>query len=123
MDAHCLNQPSEWGSCTEPRATDCTLCSKGGSTTGPNRNRGVHIPLRLLSQGWPYGYELAIIQAPFSVIDYIIVHELIHGRDSRHRQTFWDAMRVILPDFAARNQWLRDHEAELGRSVMVCDVA
>ena len=48
------------------------------------------------------------------MIDYVIVHELIHGRDLRHRPMFWDAVRVILPDFAVRKQWPRDHGAELG---------
>ncbi len=55
-----------------------------------------------------------IIQAPLSVIDYVIVHELTHRRYPHHRQTFWDAVRVILPDFEVRKQWLRDHGAELG---------
>lgn len=55
-----------------------------------------------------------IIQAPLSVIDYVIVHELTHRRYPHHRQTFWNAVRVIVPDFGVRKQWLRDHGAELG---------
>lgn len=51
-----------------------------------------------------------IIQAPLSVI----VHELTHRRYPHHRQTFWEAVRVILPDFETLKQWLRDHGAELG---------
>ncbi len=55
-----------------------------------------------------------LIQAPLSVIDYVMVHELTHRRYPHHRQTFWDAIRVILPDFEVRKRWLRDHGAELG---------
>ncbi|POB09488.1 M48 family metallopeptidase [Sulfobacillus sp. hq2] len=55
-----------------------------------------------------------IVQAPLSVIDYVIVHELTHRRYPHHRRTFWDAVRVILPDFEVQKQWLRDHGAELG---------
>ena len=55
-----------------------------------------------------------LIQAPLSVIEYVMVHELTHRRYPHHRQTFWDAVRVILPDFETRKQWLRDHGAELG---------
>ena len=54
-------------------------------------------------------------RSPLSVIDYVIVHELTHRRSPHHRPMFWDAVRVILPDFAARKQWLRDHGEELGR--------
>ncbi len=50
---------------------------------------------------------------PVSVIDYVIVHELTHRWSPHHRPMFWDAVRVILPDFAARKQWLRDHGEEL----------
>ena len=55
-----------------------------------------------------------LIQAPLSVIDYVIVHELTHRRYPHHRQTFWEAVRVILPDYEVRKRWLRDHGADLG---------
>lgn len=55
-----------------------------------------------------------LIQAPLSVINYVMVHELTHRRYPHHRQTFWDAVRAILPGFETRKQWLRDHGAELG---------
>lgn len=55
-----------------------------------------------------------IVQAPLSVIDYVIVHELTHRRYPHHRQTFWEAVRVTLSDFETRKKWLRDHGAELG---------
>ncbi len=59
-------------------------------------------------------FNWRLIQAPLSGIDYVIVHELTHRRYPHHRQMFWDAVRVILPDFGRRKQWLRDHGAELG---------
>jgi hypothetical protein len=55
-----------------------------------------------------------IIQAPLSVMDYVVVHELMHRRYPHHRQTFWQAVEVVLPDYGVRKQWLRDHGAELG---------
>ncbi len=55
-----------------------------------------------------------IIQAPPSVIDYVVVHELTHRFHLHHRWPFWDAISEIIPDFEMRKQWLRDHGAELG---------
>lgn len=55
-----------------------------------------------------------IVQAPLSVIDYVVVHELTHRRYPHHRQTFWQAVETVLPDFAIRKAWLKDHGAELG---------
>lgn len=54
-----------------------------------------------------------ILQAPPSVIDYVVVHELTHRFHLHHRQSFWDALSRVLPDYAMRKQWLRDHGAEL----------
>ncbi len=55
-----------------------------------------------------------IVQAPLSVIDYVIVHELTHRRYPHHRRTFWQAVETVFPDFAIRKQWLKDHGVELG---------
>ena len=55
-----------------------------------------------------------IVQAPLSVIDYVVVHELTHRRYPHHRQTFWQAVEAVLPDYEVRKQWLKDHGAELG---------
>ncbi|MDA8193828.1 MAG: SprT family zinc-dependent metalloprotease [Thermaerobacter sp.] len=55
-----------------------------------------------------------VIQAPLSVIDYVIVHELTHRRHPHHRPAFWDAVGRVLPEFLAEKQWLRQHGAELG---------
>lgn len=55
-----------------------------------------------------------LIQAPLSVIDYVVVHELTHRLYPHHRRTFWEAVRLVLPAFAESKQWLRTHGAELG---------
>lgn len=55
-----------------------------------------------------------IIQAPLSVIDYVVVHELTHRRYPHHRSKFWQAVETELPDYEVRRQWLKDHGPELG---------
>lgn len=58
-------------------------------------------------------FNWRIIQAPLPVIDYIIVHELVHLRHPHHRKDFWNAVRVIIPDYESHKGWLREHGAEL----------
>ena len=58
-------------------------------------------------------FNWQIVQAPLPVIDYVVVHELMHDRYPHHRPAFWNAVQAILPDFAKQKQWLRDHELDL----------
>lgn len=39
---------------------------------------------------------------PMSVIDYVVVHELIHLIVDEHSTEFWDKMRTVLPDYGRR---------------------
>ena len=48
-----------------------------------------------------------IIMAPMSVVDYVVVHELIHVDIERHSNDFWKKLQVILPDYERRKEWLR----------------
>lgn len=48
-----------------------------------------------------------IIQAPQSLIDYIIVHELAHLRHKDHTKTFWSLLGTHMPDYEARKEELR----------------
>lgn len=47
--------------------------------------------------------------APMSVVDYVVVHELVHLSVQDHSQEFWQKMRVVLPDYERRKEWLRIH--------------
>lgn len=47
---------------------------------------------------------------PPSIIDYIIVHELVHLRGERHHQpSFWELVAQAIPDYAARKRWLAEN--------------
>jgi predicted metal-dependent hydrolase len=48
-----------------------------------------------------------IIMAPMSVIDYVVVHELTHLVVDDHSTEFWSKMKIILPDYERRKDWLR----------------
>jgi predicted metal-dependent hydrolase len=48
-----------------------------------------------------------LIMAPPSILDYIIVHELVHLVEKNHSKRFWDRVRTILPDYEEQESWLK----------------
>ncbi|MBV9019466.1 MAG: M48 family metallopeptidase [Chloroflexi bacterium] len=46
---------------------------------------------------------------PFPIIDYIVVHELVHLHEPRHNRAFWQRVEQAMPDFAERKQWLAEN--------------
>ncbi len=53
------------------------------------------------------------ILLPARIADYVVVHELVHLRESSHSAAFWKRMRAAMPDFEARKQWLAENGARL----------
>jgi predicted metal-dependent hydrolase len=43
-----------------------------------------------------------LIRAPLPCIDYVIVHELAHGRHPNHGRTFFDLLGQMMPDWEKR---------------------
>ncbi len=52
------------------------------------------------------------ILLPPPVIEYVVVHELVHLLEAHHTPAFWARVERVMPDFAGRKQWL----AERGRA-------
>ena len=65
-----------------------------GSCSGDNR----------LSITW------RIMMAPLSVIDYVLIHELVHIREKNHSKRFWSYLETIIPDYKKHRLWLKEHE-------------
>ena len=57
------------------------------------------------SLNFPY----RLVMAPEDVIDYVIVHELVHLRTRNHSKNYWDAVRKIMPDYKNRLNWLQEN--------------
>lgn len=53
------------------------------------------------------------MMAPWSIIDYIVVHELCHLRHADHSPAFWNEVDKLLPDYRERKEWLRRNGAGL----------
>jgi predicted metal-dependent hydrolase len=48
-----------------------------------------------------------IVQAPLSLIDYVLVHELTHLQHRAHDRAFWSEVERRLPDYDDRRRQLR----------------
>ena len=58
-------------------------------------------------------FNWRLIQAPSTVIDYIIVHELAHLLVPDHSTAFWNVVAVQLPPYERAKSWLREYGAIL----------
>lgn len=58
-------------------------------------------------------YNWQIIQAPPSVIDYLIIHELCHLKHHNHGKGFWRLVTTFCPEYQREQDWLKQHGAQL----------
>ena len=54
-------------------------------------------------------FSWRLIMAPWEVIDYLIVHELVHLDHPNHSKLFWNKVRSILPDYEKQAHWLKEN--------------
>jgi len=59
-------------------------------------------------------FSWRLMMAPMDVIDYVIVHELVHTRVRNHSRTFWEQVSVIDPDYRSKRAWLRANGHQFG---------
>lgn len=65
------------------------------------------------SSGGTLNFHWRIMQLPPRMIDYIVVHELVHIKVPDHSENFWKCVGVAMPDFEERRKWLREKGGEL----------
>jgi hypothetical protein len=64
------------------------------------------------SAGGRLNFHWRVILAPPRIVEYIIVHELVHMTERLHTPKFWAFLERVMPDFPARQQWLAENGAE-----------
>ena len=56
-----------------------------------------------------------LIMAPMKVIDYVIVHELVHTIHKNHSAKFWQKVETIMPNYKDARYWLKENGYKLRR--------
>ena len=52
-------------------------------------------------------FSWRLVLTPMEVVDYVIIHELVHTVVHNHSKRFWKRVEKILPDYKEYNKWLR----------------
>jgi predicted metal-dependent hydrolase len=54
-------------------------------------------------------FSFRLIMALPEVIDYVIVHELLHMREKNHSSKFWKLVVEVMPQYKVHRRWLREN--------------
>jgi len=52
-------------------------------------------------------FSWRLIMAPLPVIDYVVVHELVHLEEKNHTKSFWTKVKMLMPDYEKHKDWLK----------------
>ena len=58
-------------------------------------------------------YSWRLIMAPPEVLDYVAAHEVAHLAEMNHSPAFWAVVARLMPGYAARRRWLKQHGQSL----------
>lgn len=58
-------------------------------------------------------FHWKVAMAPVSVLDYIIVHELVHLVHHNHSSAFWNELDKVLPTYRDAERWLRHNGVKM----------
>lgn len=50
-----------------------------------------------------------LIMAPARVVDYVVIHELMHLKQKNHSSKFWAEVALMVPDYKQDERWLKDN--------------
>jgi predicted metal-dependent hydrolase len=58
-------------------------------------------------------FSWRLIMTPLHVIDYVVVHELMHTKEKNHGVKFWSLVEKYKPAYKQHRKWLRNHSYTL----------
>jgi predicted metal-dependent hydrolase len=50
-----------------------------------------------------------LVMAPIEIIDYVVIHELVHLEIHNHSSSFWKKVLEFMPDYKKRRSWLKEN--------------
>jgi len=51
-------------------------------------------------------FHWRVAMLPHPMVEYLVAHELVHLRESRHSPAFWERLERVVPDYVERREWL-----------------
>lgn len=58
-------------------------------------------------------FNWRLIMAPLLVIDYVVVHELVHTLEKNHSRKFWSKVELYKPAYRQYRKWLKENSHRL----------
>jgi predicted metal-dependent hydrolase len=58
-------------------------------------------------------FSFRLIMTPPAVIDYVIVHELMHIKEKSHSARFWKLIEAVMPEYKIYRRWLKEDGEKL----------
>lgn len=58
-------------------------------------------------------FNWRLILGPEHVLEYVVVHELVHLEEKNHDEKFWSRVREIYPEYKKANTWLAEESSNL----------
>lgn len=65
------------------------------------------------STGGTISLNWRLIMAPPDVVDYLVVHELVHLTEQHHGREFWQLVGEHVPDYKEKTEWLEQNSVRL----------
>jgi predicted metal-dependent hydrolase len=62
-------------------------------------------------------FHWRVMQLPPRIIEYIVVHELVHIKNPDHSEKFWRTLVSVMPDYESRKMWLKQ-KGGLSKSII-----
>ncbi|MEQ9116410.1 MAG: SprT family zinc-dependent metalloprotease [Rickettsiales bacterium] len=57
--------------------------------------------------------SLKLIQCPFDIVEYVLVHELCHLIEMNHSKSFWKLVATQYPEYKTAERWLKSKGKEI----------
>lgn len=54
-------------------------------------------------------FNWRLVKAPLDVIDYLVVHELVHLEEMNHSKNYWHKVSQLCPAYKEANLWLKKY--------------
>lgn len=54
-----------------------------------------------------------LMQLPWELIEYVMIHELVHTKHLNHSPKFWKTMNQLIPDLQTKRRLIRQHKPRL----------